>query len=71
MHTHSLTRLTIVGSQEGGLIDVVPDVHGLPVQHGHGGDLTVGPVDPQPVSGVRQLGVPADTVETITTYLIP
>ena len=56
-----LTRLTIVEGQEGGLVHIVLHIHGLPVQQGHGADLTVGPVDPQPVSRVGQLGVPTHT----------
>lgn len=48
----SLTRLTIVEGQKSGLIDVVFDVRGLSVKLGHGRDLPVGPVDPQPVGGI-------------------
>ena len=51
---------TVVGSQEGGLVDVVLDVEGLAVQDGRRGDLPVGGVHVQPARGVGQLRVSAN-----------
>lgn len=53
-------ELTIVSSQEGGLIYIVLGVEGLSVQNGGCGDLPIGCVDVQPVGGIRQFGVPTD-----------
>ena len=44
--------LTVVGCEEGGLVDVILHVRGLSVQSGQGGDLPVRCVDPQPVGRV-------------------
>lgn len=52
--------LTIIGCEEGRLIDVIFHMRRLSVQSGQGGDLPIGRVDAQPVGWVRQPGVPED-----------
>lgn len=52
--------LTIVSSQEGGLVHIVLGVEGLSVQDCGRGDLSIGCVDVQPVGRVRQFRVPMD-----------
>lgn len=52
--------LTIVSSQEGGLIYIVLGIEGLSVQDCGRGDLPIGCVDVQPVGGIRQFRVPMD-----------
>lgn len=52
--------LTVVSSQEGGLVHIVLGVEGLSVQDCGRGDLSIGCVDVQPVGRVRQLRVPMD-----------
>lgn len=52
--------LTIVSSQEGGLVYIVLGVEGLSVQDCGCGDLPIGCVDVQPVGRIRQFRVPTD-----------
>lgn len=46
--------LTVVSSQEGGLVYIVLGMEGLSVQDCGRGDLPIGRVDVQPVGGIRQ-----------------
>lgn len=52
--------LTVVSSQEGGLVYIVLGIEGLSVQDCGRGDLPIGCVDVQPVGGIRQFRVPMD-----------
>ena len=57
--------LTVICRQECGFVYIVFDIDRLPVEHCCGDDLSIGPVDGQPVCRVIQLWIPKDTQRQI------